>query len=49
MSDDFKKAVWQKIVTAKINNQCKCLSLAGIKKEIILTAEISLNYNEYGF
>lgn len=26
MSDDFKKAVWQKIVTAKINNQCKCLS-----------------------
>ena len=35
MSDDFKKAVWQKIVTAKINNQCKCLSLAGIKKESI--------------
>ena len=33
MTQDFKDALWQRIISAKIRNQAKCLRLCGLPAE----------------
>lgn len=39
LSDEFKNALWQRIVQQKIKNQIICLRLAGVKKYYISPLE----------